>query len=116
MVFNPPGFVRRPLPVLARLIDDGCGEQLGRIELADGESFKPCLSPNFVQWSDHLAKTHGLPEGGFDGMFATYVREIRPDEPGRVHASSSGRSTTCRTMSSTAGRGIYMVCRPRRFA
>ena len=25
------------------LIDDGCGEQLGRIELADSESFEPCL-------------------------------------------------------------------------
>ena len=43
MVLNAPGFVRRPLPVLARLIDDGCGEQLGRIELADSESFEPCL-------------------------------------------------------------------------
>ena len=43
MVFNAPGFVRRPLAVLARLIHDGCGEQLGRIELADSESFQPCL-------------------------------------------------------------------------
>ena len=43
MVLNAPGFVRRPLPVLARLIDDGSGEQLGRIELADSESFEPCL-------------------------------------------------------------------------
>ena len=29
--------------MLARLIDDGCGEQLGRIELAHSESFEPCL-------------------------------------------------------------------------
>jgi hypothetical protein len=43
MVLNTPGFVRRPLPVLARLIDDGCGEQLGRIEFADSESIEPCL-------------------------------------------------------------------------
>jgi hypothetical protein len=43
MVLNAHGFVRRPLPVLARLIDDGCGEQLGRIELADSESLQPCL-------------------------------------------------------------------------
>jgi hypothetical protein len=43
MVLNAPGLVRRPLPVLARLIDDGCGEQLGRIEIANSESFEPCL-------------------------------------------------------------------------
>ena len=43
MVLDAFGFVRWPLPVLARLVDDGCGEQLGRIELADGESFEPCL-------------------------------------------------------------------------
>ena len=43
MFFDTSDFVRRPLPVLARLIDDGCGEQLGRIELADGESFEPRL-------------------------------------------------------------------------
>src|SRR5688500_8630521 len=43
MFFDTSDFVRRPLPVLARLIDDGSGEQLGRIELADSESFEPCL-------------------------------------------------------------------------
>ena len=43
MVLNAPGFVRRPFPMFARLIDDGCGEQLGRIELADSESLQPCL-------------------------------------------------------------------------
>jgi hypothetical protein len=36
----------------------------------------------------HLTRIHGLPEGGFDGTFATYVREIRLDEPARAHASS----------------------------
>jgi hypothetical protein len=45
MVLNAPGFVRRPLPVFARLIDDCCGEQLGGIELADSESIEPCLLP-----------------------------------------------------------------------
>ena len=43
MVFDALGFVGRPLPMLACLIDEGCGEQLGRIELADSESFEPCL-------------------------------------------------------------------------
>ena len=43
MVLDASGFVRRPLSVLARLIDDGRGEQLRRIELADSESFEPCL-------------------------------------------------------------------------
>lgn len=31
--------------MLARLVDHGCGEQLGRIELADSESLEPCLVP-----------------------------------------------------------------------
>jgi hypothetical protein len=43
MVLNAPSFVWWPLPVLARLVDDRCGEQLRWIELADSESFEPCL-------------------------------------------------------------------------
>jgi PAS domain S-box-containing protein len=45
------------------------------------------LSTNVVQWSDNLASIHGLPEGGFDGTFASYEREIHPDDRSRVYAS-----------------------------
>lgn len=45
------------------------------------------LSLNLVEWSDNLARIHGLPEGGFDGTFASYEREIHPDDRTRVHAS-----------------------------
>jgi signal transduction histidine kinase/ActR/RegA family two-component response regulator len=40
-----------------------------------------------VQWSDNLAWIHGLPEGVFDGTFASYEREIHPDDRERVFAS-----------------------------
>jgi PAS domain S-box-containing protein len=45
------------------------------------------LSTNEVQWSDNLARIHGLPEGAFDGTFASYEREIHPDDRPRVLAS-----------------------------
>jgi PAS domain S-box-containing protein len=45
------------------------------------------LSTNVVQWSDNLASIHGLPEGGFDGTFASYEREIHPDDRPQVYAS-----------------------------
>lgn len=45
------------------------------------------LSTNVVEWSDNLARIHGLPEGGFDGTFASYEREIHPDDRPRVYAS-----------------------------
>jgi PAS domain S-box-containing protein len=45
------------------------------------------LSTNVVQWSDNLARIHGLPEDGFDGTFASYEREIHPDDRTRVYAS-----------------------------
>jgi PAS domain S-box-containing protein len=45
------------------------------------------LSTNLVEWSDNLARIHGLPEGGFDGTFASYEREIHPDDRARVYAS-----------------------------
>jgi len=38
------------------------------------------LVTNAVQWSDNLARIHGLPEGAFDGTFAGYEREIHPDD------------------------------------
>jgi hypothetical protein len=43
IVINTPGLVRRPLPVLARVIDDGCGKQLCQIKFAESEAFEPCL-------------------------------------------------------------------------
>lgn len=45
------------------------------------------LSLNTVQWSDNLARMHGLPEGSFDGTFASYEREIHPEDRPRVFAS-----------------------------
>ena len=45
------------------------------------------FATNQVQWSDNLARMHGLPEGTFDGTFASYEREIHPDDRERVFAS-----------------------------
>ena len=45
------------------------------------------LTTNAVEWSDNLARIHGLPEGAFDGTFASYEREIHPDDRVRVYAS-----------------------------
>jgi PAS domain S-box-containing protein len=45
------------------------------------------LTTNTVQWSDNLARIHGLPEDAFDATFASYEREIHPDDRERVLAS-----------------------------
>jgi PAS domain S-box-containing protein len=45
------------------------------------------LRTNRVEWSDNLARIHGLPDGAFDGTFASYEREIHPDDRARVYAS-----------------------------
>ena len=45
------------------------------------------LMTNEVQWSDNLARIHGLPPDAFDGTFASYEREIHPDDRERVLAS-----------------------------
>ncbi len=45
------------------------------------------LATNAVQWSENLARIHGLPDGTFDGTFASYEREIHPDDRARVLAS-----------------------------
>ena len=45
------------------------------------------LSTNHVEWSENLARIHGLPDGVFDGTFASYEREIHPDDRPRVYAS-----------------------------
>jgi PAS domain S-box-containing protein len=45
------------------------------------------LATNKVAWSDNLATIHGLPEGSFDGTFASYAREIHPEDRDRVFAS-----------------------------
>ncbi|HTV02046.1 MAG TPA: ATP-binding protein [Luteitalea sp.] len=47
------------------------------------------LSTNNVEWSENLATLHGLPAGTFDGTFASYEREIHPDDRPRVLASAS---------------------------
>ncbi|HTM30234.1 MAG TPA: ATP-binding protein [Vicinamibacterales bacterium] len=45
------------------------------------------LRTNEVQWSDNLQRIHGLPEGVFDGTFASYEREIHPEDREKVFAS-----------------------------
>jgi PAS domain S-box-containing protein len=45
------------------------------------------LMTNQVRWSENLPRIHGLPDGSFDGTFASYEREIHPDDRARVHAS-----------------------------
>jgi PAS domain S-box-containing protein len=45
------------------------------------------LRTNVVQWSDNLQRIHGLPDGAFDGTFASYEREIHPDDREKVFAS-----------------------------
>jgi PAS domain S-box-containing protein len=45
------------------------------------------LDTNAVRWSDNLSQIHGLPDGSFDGTFASYEREIHPDDRPRVYAS-----------------------------
>jgi PAS domain S-box-containing protein len=42
------------------------------------------LASQKVTWSDNLEKIHGLPPGTFDGTFASYEREIHPDDRERV--------------------------------
>jgi PAS domain S-box-containing protein len=46
------------------------------------------LVSNVVQWSDNLERIHGLPPGTFDGSFASYEREIHPEDRDRVLASA----------------------------
>ena len=46
------------------------------------------LTANTVRWSENLERIHGLPEGTFDGTFASYEREIHPEDRERVLASA----------------------------
>ena len=46
------------------------------------------LTTNSVRWSENLERIHGLPPGTFDGTFASYEREIHPDDRARVLASA----------------------------
>ena len=46
------------------------------------------LATNRVRWSENLERIHGLPPGTFDGTFASYEREIHPDDRERVLASA----------------------------
>ena len=45
VLLNPLDFIRWSFSVLARLIDDGCCQQLRRVEVADGKAFEPGLLP-----------------------------------------------------------------------
>ena len=46
------------------------------------------LASDTVQWSENLARLHGLPPGTFDGTFGSYEREIHPDDRPRVLAAA----------------------------
>lgn len=46
------------------------------------------LVTNQVVWSENLERIHGLPPGTFDGTFASYEREIHPDDRARVLQSA----------------------------
>ena len=46
------------------------------------------LTTDKVEWSENLASLHGLPDGTFDGTFASYEREIHPEDRPRVLASA----------------------------
>lgn len=45
------------------------------------------IATNVLRWSENLEQLHGLPQGTFDGTFASYAREIHPDDRERVHQS-----------------------------
>jgi PAS domain S-box-containing protein len=46
------------------------------------------LATHAVRWSQNVELLHGLPPGTFDGTFASYEREIHPDDRDRVLASA----------------------------
>jgi PAS domain S-box-containing protein len=46
------------------------------------------LVSNTVQWSENLERLHRVPPGTFTGTFASYEREIHPDDRERVLASA----------------------------
>jgi PAS domain S-box-containing protein len=45
------------------------------------------LATQGVRWSSNVERLHGLPPGAFDSTFASYEREIHPDDRARVLAS-----------------------------
>ena len=48
------------------------------------------LRTNAVRWSPTLEIVHGLPPGTFDGSFASYEREIHPEDHDRVLTAVRG--------------------------
>ena len=46
------------------------------------------LATQNVRWSENVERLHGLPPGVFDGTFASYEREIHPDDRERVLVSA----------------------------
>jgi PAS domain S-box-containing protein len=57
------------------------------LDAADMGTWDWDLVTNAVKWSDNLATIHGLHPNAFDGTFASYEREIHPDDRERVLAS-----------------------------
>ena len=58
------------------------------LEAASMGTWEWDLSTDNVDWSENLASLHGLPEGTFDGTFASYEREIHPEDRPRVLGSA----------------------------
>src|SRR4051812_7619188 len=42
------------------------------------------VKTNAVRWSRELEHIHALPEGGFDGAFATFQKDIHPEDQPEV--------------------------------
>ena len=54
------------------------------LEAAEMGTWDWDLATNTVEWSDNLERIHGLPAGTFDGTFASYEKEIHPEDRERV--------------------------------
>lgn len=52
------------------------------------------IATNQIRWSDNLERIHGLAPGSFTGEFASYEREIHPEDRERVFASLAHAVTT----------------------
>jgi PAS domain S-box-containing protein len=58
------------------------------LEAASMGTWEWNLETSEVEWSENLARLHGLPPGTFDGTFGSYEREIHPEDRERVLASA----------------------------
>lgn len=99
MLLDAPDFFRRTLSVLSRLVHDGGGQQLRRIELAHGKSVEPSLLP--ARQTLQLSPSN-VPQLDVDALRPT-LAEQKHRHRGSVAAgrrkSKTILSTGCRTRS-----------------